>query len=198
MISYIKGKITEKTPAYIVIETGAGVGYHINISLNTFSKIEQLNEVLLHTHLHVKEDSHTLYGFFNVEERKLFKLLISVSGIGPNTGRIILSSMTPIEVSRAILSNNVAAFKKVKGVGPKTAQRVILDLRDKVEPIEGVEEASPVQSQNTELMNQAGSALLALGFSKIQVQKAILAVVKTKTDIKSVEELIKLALNQLS
>ncbi|MEL6989911.1 MAG: Holliday junction branch migration protein RuvA, partial [Bacteroidota bacterium] len=148
--------------------------------------------------LHVKEDSHTLYGFFNVEERKLFKLLISVSGIGPNTGRIILSSMTPIEVSRAILSNNVAAFKKVKGVGPKTAQRVILDLRDKVDPVEGVEVAAPVQSQNTELMNQAGSALLALGFNKMQVQKAILAVMKTKTDIKTVEELIKLALNQLS
>jgi len=197
MIAYVKGKITEKNPTYVVMETGSGVGYHINISLNTYTKIESLNTVQLFTHLYVKEDSHTLYGFFADNERKLFRLLISVSGIGPNTARIILSSMTPPEVAQAIVNNNVAAFKKVKGVGPKTAQRVILDLRDKVEH-DPSQQIKPIQNQNTELMNQAGSALLALGFNKIQVQKAIFTVIKANNEIKTVEDLIKLALKQLS
>jgi len=197
MIAYVKGKITEKNPTYVVMETGSGVGYHINISLNTYTKIESLNTVQLFTHLYVKEDSHTLYGFFADNERKLFRLLISVSGIGPNTARIILSSMTPPEVAQAIVNNNVAAFKKVKGVGPKTAQRVILDLRDKVEH-DPSQQIKPIQNQNTDLMNQAGSALLALGFNKIQVQKAIFTVIKANNEIKTVEDLIKLALKQLS
>jgi len=197
MIAYVKGKITEKNPTYVVMETGSGVGYHINISLNTYTKIESLNTVQLFTHLYVKEDSHTLFGFFADNERKLFRLLISVSGIGPNTARIILSSMTPPEVAQAIVNNNVAAFKKVKGVGPKTAQRVILDLRDKVEH-DPSQQIKPIQNQNTELMNQAGSALLALGFNKIQVQKAIFTVIKANNEIKTVEDLIKLALKQLS
>ena len=196
MITYLKGKITEKSPAYVVVETGSGIGYHVNISVNTFSKIEELNNVHLYTHLHVKEDSHTLYGFFTKEERKLFRLLISVSGIGPNTGRIILSSMTPTEVAQAILSNNAGAFKKVKGVGPKTAQRVILDLRDKVDSVDPMPDSS--SNVNNELANEAGYALLALGFNKMQVQKAILGVMKENKAVDSVEDLIKLALQRLS
>ena len=122
MISYIKGPITLKSPTYIIVEAGS-IGYHINISLNTYAQIEKLEEVKIFTYLHVKEDSHTLYGFAEEIERSLFTLLLSVSGIGPNTARVMLSSMTPQEVRTAIISENVAAFKKVKGVGPKTGNR---------------------------------------------------------------------------
>ncbi len=129
MISYIKGAITLKTPTYVVVETG-GVGYHINISLQTYSKIEKLESVKLLTHLQVKEDSHTLFGFAEPGERDMFTKLISVQGIGTNTARLILSGLSTDEVKSAIVGENVTAFKKVKGVGPKTAKRLILDLKD--------------------------------------------------------------------
>ena len=196
MITYIKGVITFKTPTFIIVETG-GIGYHVNISLNTYVQIEKLEKVKILTHLQVKEDSHTLYGFAEDAERHLFIHLISVSGIGPNTARIVLSSMNPDEVRSAILSENVAAFKQVKGVGPKTAKRIILDLKDKVLKESG-EAPLTFTPQDNRSRDEALSALVALGFARIQVQKALNKILKEQPNVTSVEELIKLALKQLS
>ncbi|NRB47715.1 MAG: Holliday junction branch migration protein RuvA [Saprospiraceae bacterium] len=196
MITYIKGVITFKTPTFIIVETG-GIGYHINISLNTYVQIEKLEQVKILTHLQIKEDSHTLYGFADDAERHLFIQLISVSGIGPNTARIVLSSMNPDEVKSAILSENVAAFKQVKGVGPKTAKRIILDLKDKVLKESG-DAPLTFSPQDNRSRDEALSALLALGFARIQVQKALNKILKEQPNVTNVEELIKLALKQLS
>lgn len=196
MIAHIKGTITYKNPTYIVVET-AGVGYHIHISLNTYTKVEPLESLKILTHLVVKEDSHTLYGFADEAERSLFILLIGVQGIGPNTARILLSSMIPEEVRVAVISEDVAAFKKVKGVGPKTAKRIILDLKDKLLKDSGTDGLVLNLKDNT-LREEALSALVALGFSKIHVQKALNRVLKEQPATGTVEELIKLALKQLS
>ena len=196
MITYIKGVITFKTPTFIIVETG-GIGYHINISLNTYVQIEKLEQVKILTHLQIKEDSHTLYGFADDAARHLLVLLISVSGIGPNTARIVLSSMNPDEVKSAILSENVAAFKQVKGVGPKTAKRIILDLKDKVLKESG-DAPLTFSPQDNRSRDEALSALVALGFSRIQVQKVLNRLLKEQTTPQSVEELIKGALKQLS
>ncbi len=196
MISYIKGAITLKSPTYVVVEAG-GIGYQINISLNTYAQIEKLETVKILTHLHVKEDSHTLYGFVEEAERSLFILLLSVSGIGPNTARILLSSMTAQEARAAIISENVLAFNKVKGIGPKTAKRIILDLKDKILKDSG---DSPIalSVQDNTIRDEALSALVALGFSKIHVQKALNKILSGQTNVESVEGLIKLSLKQLS
>ncbi len=200
MISYVKGQITLKTPTYIIVETG-GIGYHINISLNTYAKIEPLEVVKVLTHLHIKEDSHTLYGFAEDTERALFVHLISVSGIGPNTAQVLLSSLTPEEVQSAILSENVATFNKVKGIGPKTAKRIILDLKDKIMK-EGGKVSTQIPAIDNTIKEEALSALVALGFNRGQVQKALKKVMQqhdpSVTPVNSVEELIKKALKQLS
>ncbi len=196
MISYVKGAITFKSPTHVVVEAG-GIGYHINISLNTYAQIEKLESVKILTHLHVKEDSHTLFGFAEEAERSLFILLLSVSGIGPNTARVLLSSMTAQEARTAIISEDVLAFKKVKGVGPKTAKRIILDLKDKILKDSG-ESPIALSVQDNTIRQEALSALVALGFSKIHVQKALNKILSENSDIKSVEELIKLSLKQLS
>ena len=196
MISYIKGAITYKSPTHIIVEAGS-IGYQVNISLHTYAKIEKLETVKIFTHLNVKEDSHTLYGFAEEAERSIFILLLSVSGIGPNTARVLLSSMTPEEARAAILSENVMAFNKVKGIGPKTAKRIILDLKDKIikDSGENLVIASP---QNNTLRDEALSALVALGFTKIHVQKALNKILNEQPDVLTVEELIKRALKQLS
>ena len=196
MIAYIKGEITYKNPTYVYVET-YGVGYQIHISLQTYAAIEKLEKVKLLTYLHIKEDSHTLYGFSEDKERQLFVLLISVSGIGPNTARVILSSMTADEVRAAIIGEDISAFKQVKGVGPKTAKRVILDLKDKVMKDAGDAEFSFTPVNNT-IRDEALSALVALGFSKIQVQKTLNQVIRQQPGISSVEELIKVVLKKLS
>ena len=196
MISYIKGAITFKNPSFLVVETG-GIGYHINISLNTYAKIEPLETVKILIHQHIKEDSHTLYGFAEAEERSLFRHLISVSGIGPSTAQIVLSSLKPEEIRSAIIGEQVEAFKMVKGIGPKTAKRVILDLKDKLLKESDGAPITIVAADNT-LRNEALSALVALGFSRIQVQKALNKILKTQPGITKVEELIKLALRELS
>src|SRR6478735_11795636 len=131
MFEYIDGKLTFKCPTYIIVETG-GIGYHINISLNTYSMLGDAERCKVYTWLHVKEDAHTLYGFADEGERRLFLHLISVSGIGPNTGRMMLSSITPTEIQTAIVSGNVSLIQRIKGIGPKSAQRVILELQDKL------------------------------------------------------------------
>ena len=196
MISYIKGPITFKSPTYIVVETG-GIGYRINISLNTYTSIEKAEQVKILTHFHVKEDSQTLYGFAEAAERNLFRHLISVSGIGPSTAQTLLSSMTPEDARAAIIGENVAAFKTVKGIGPKTAKRVILDLKDKLIKDGGDIPVVLTASGNT-LREEALSALLALQVNKVQAQKVLTKILKEQPDLKKVEDLIRLALRQLN
>ncbi|NND33809.1 MAG: Holliday junction branch migration protein RuvA [Saprospiraceae bacterium] len=195
MIAYVKGQITFKNPTYVYIESG-GVGYHVNITLNTYSRIEKLETIKLLTHLVVKEDSHTLFGFFDNEERDLFVHLLSVSGIGPNTARIVLSSLTPEDVRRAILTEDEMVFKQVKGIGSKTAKQIILDLKNKVSRSSDTGAAAPLRD-NT-LQEEALSALLALGFNKQSVIKAITEVYRADPDLAGVESLIKASLKKLS
>jgi Holliday junction DNA helicase RuvA len=196
VIAYIQGPITYKSPTFIYVETH-GVGYHINISLYTYARIEKLDKVKIFTYYHVKEDGHTLYGFIEDEERGIFIHLLSVSGIGPNTARVILSYMDPEEVRMAILQENVAALSSVKGIGPKTAKRIILDLKDKIAKKQDEMPALITDSYNT-IREESLSALMALGFPKASVQKSISNVLKNDPQIASVEDLIKKVLKQMS
>lgn len=194
MYAYIKGRYTYKSPTDVFIETNSGVAYHLHISLHTYSRIEKSDDGMLYTHLNVKEDDLSLYGFFDLEEKELFVNLISVSGIGPNTARIILSSMVPLEVRTAIVTENDGAFKKVKGIGPKTAKRLILDLKDKLTKMGGSIDISTGHIQDPS--EEALQALMALGFQK---QKILLVLQKMdKTQYPTVESVIKAALNQLT
>lgn len=196
MISFLKGLIAYKNPTYIIIEAN-GIGYHVNISLNTYSQIEKLEKVKLFTHLHVKEDSHTLYGFAEPFERHVFVHLISVSGIGPNTARVVLSYMNAEDVRGAILSENVSAFQAVKGIGAKTAKRIILDLKDKFLKDGGQSPSSTILVDNS-LRNEALSALVSLGFNKNQVQKTLNKLWNEVPNDATVESIIKGALKQLT
>jgi len=196
MISYIKGPISFKNPTFIVVEAG-GIGYRINISLNTYAKIEKSETIKILTHLQVKEDSHTLYGFAEEAERKLFRHLISVSGIGPSTAQTMLSAMSPEEARAAIVGENLAAFKTVKGIGPKTAKRLILDLKDKLLK-DGGNTAFVAAGVDNTLRNEALSALVSLGFNKIQSQKVLSKILKEQPQVKTVEELIRLSLRQFN
>lgn len=196
MITYIKGKIAFKNPAFVVIEAG-GIGYHIRISLYTYAKIEKEETISLLTHLQVKEDSHTLYGFAEESERSLFRLLISVSGIGPATAQIALSSLSADEIRTAIISEDVNTFKQVKGIGPKTAKRIILDLKDKVLKDSG-QSNTLIHSQDNTVRDEALSALVALGFSRPQTQRAINRILREQGQFNSAEDLIKKALKELS
>jgi Holliday junction DNA helicase RuvA len=197
MITYIKGAITFKNPTFIVVEAG-GIGYHINISLNTYAQIEKAEQVRILTHLQVKEDSHTLYGFAEDSERNFFRLLISVSGVGPATAQIALSSLTPDELRAAIIGEDIATFKRVKGVGPKTAARIILDLKDKVIKDSGESFILSTPKDNT-LREEALSALVALGFPRPQVQRILNRILReTPGGMESAEQLIKQALRELS
>ncbi len=197
MIAYLNGIITHKTPTYIYVDCN-GVGYHVNISLNTYSKLEKLDKVKIFTYLNVKEDEQSLYGFFDDEERVLFVLLISVSGVGVNTARVILSYMTPDEVKTAIIHENAVALGKVKGIGPKTAKRIILDLKDKVIKETGNEQIILLSPETGTIRNEALSALIALGFPKPAVEKQIKFVMEKTNNITQVEDLIKLVLKQMS
>ncbi len=196
MITYIKGAITYKTPTYIVVETG-GIGYQVNVSLHTYALTEKLETVKILIHEYIKEDSHTLYGFSEEVERNLFRLLISVSGVSPNVAQIVLSGMTPDEVQAAIVGEDDQAFGRVKGIGLKTAKRIILDLKDKVLKDSG-EGATLIASVSNTMRDEALSALVALGFNKIQVQKVLNKMLKSTPNFDSVEALIKAALKQMS
>ncbi|MBK9487576.1 MAG: Holliday junction branch migration protein RuvA [Haliscomenobacter sp.] len=195
MIAYLRGNITQKTPTYIVVET-AGVGYLVHISLHTYSQIEKKDEAKILTHLNIKEDSHTLYGFAEETERSLFRHLISVSGVGPTTAQIMLSSLNPEELRAAIIGEQEQVFRAVKGIGPKMAKRIILDLKDKLIKDSG-DLPLTFPSQNNTIREEALSALVALGFQKIAVQKALNHLLKDQA-IQNVEQLIKLALRELS
>jgi Holliday junction DNA helicase RuvA len=197
MYAYIKGKLTFKSPTMVVIDTG-GIGYELQISLHTWTAIEKKEEVLLWTELIVKEDSHTLFGFSQVDERQLFRLLISVSGIGPNTSRLILSAMEPDQARTAILTEDVAAFQSVKGVGPKTAKRVIIELKDKLEKTSDTAMHIPGSPGGGSGRVEALSALMALGFQKAQAEKALQKVSQRGKQPENTEEWLKEALKALS
>lgn len=193
MIAQIKGKLIEKTPTYVVIDCN-GVGYQLNISLNTFSKIGNDENCLLFTHFVVREDANLLYGFKEKSERELFRQLISVSGVGSSTAMMILSSLSPDETKLAIISGNVNVLKSVKGIGLKTAERIIIDLRDKVGKSDGTEIISSF-SNNT-IKEEALSALVMLGFSKLPADKALNKIMTENSNL-TVEELIKRTLKSL-
>jgi len=193
MITHLKGRLVEKTPTHVVIECN-GVGYEVNISLHTFSLIPESESVKLFTYLLVKEDSHTLYGFYEPSEREIFKLLISVSGVGASTARTMLSSLSPAQVQDAIATNNVAVIQSVKGIGAKTAQRVILDLKDKILKVYAMDDVSAVSSNTNK--EEALSALETLGFSRKQTEKVCQKIILDDPNA-SVESIIKLALKNL-
>lgn len=193
MYDYIDGRLTFKCPAYIVVDAG-GVGYHINISLNTFAALGSAERCKIYVWLHVKEDAHTLYGFSEEGERRLFLHLISVSGIGPNTGRMMLSSITPIEIQHAIISGDVALIQRIKGIGAKGAQRLVLELQDKLKK-EGADSLISMPKHNT-IKDEALSALIMLGFNKQTAEKAVENIVKSHSEL-TVEQMIKMALKNL-
>ena len=193
MITQIRGKLVEKNPTYAVVDCN-GVGYLLHISLNTFSSLPDQEAVVLYTHLLIREDAHTLFGFINKTEREVFRLLISVSGVGPSIARTMLSSMTSEEIQQAIASENVPVIQSVKGIGVKTAQRVIVDLKDKILQTFDLDEVS-VYTNNTN-KEEALSALEVLGFNRKQSEKTIAVILKDSPN-ETVELLIKKALKNL-
>ena len=199
MIEYIKGELTELTPALATVET-AGMGYGLNISLNTFSAIQGKKEVKLYVYESIREDAHLLYGFVNKKEREMFELLITVSGVGPNTARMMLSSMSVQELCNAISTGNERVVTGLKGIGKMTAQRIIVDLRDKIVALGIAEEipaggtvAAPV---NNAVKDEAVSALTMLGFAPAPTQKVVVAILQENPDA-PVEQVVKLALKQI-
>jgi Holliday junction DNA helicase RuvA len=193
MITHIQGKLTDKNPTHVVIDCN-GVGYLLNISLHTFSQIPEGEHLKLYTHLQVKEDSHTLYGFSSLAEREIFRLLISVSGIGASIARTMLSALTPKQVREGIASSDVALIQSIKGIGAKTAQRVILDLKDKILKIYDIDEVSVSQGNTNK--DEALSALEVLGFVKKQAERVVDKIMIAQPDA-SVETIIKQALKNL-
>jgi Holliday junction DNA helicase RuvA len=193
MITHLEGKLVEKNPTDVVIDCN-GVGYFINISLHTFSQIPDNENLKLYTYLQVREDSQSLYGFSSKTEREIFKLLISVSGIGANIARTMLSSLTPEQVKEGIAIGDVALIQSVKGIGVKTAQRVIIDLKDKVLKVYGIDELCLLPSNTHKY--EALSALDVLGFNKKQSEKVVEGILKAQPDA-LVEQIIKDALKNL-
>nr|WP_299341679.1 Holliday junction branch migration protein RuvA [Allomuricauda sp.] len=193
MINHLNGKLVEKNPTFVIVECG-GVGYFLNISLHTFSLIKDEESIRIYTHLQVKEDSHTLFGFMELTEREIFRLLISVSGIGSSTARTMLSSLSPDEIKEAIASGNVPSIQAIKGIGAKTAQRVILDLKDKILKVFDMDEVS--HQKNNTSKEEALSALEVLGFVRRQSEKVVDKIVSQDPSL-SVEDIIKLALKNL-
>jgi Holliday junction DNA helicase RuvA len=194
VIAHIQGKVTHRSPTYLVIDCG-GVGYSIQISLNTYENMGVNENMRLLTYLSIKEDSHTLFGFADEEERQLFMQLISVSGVGTNTARMILSSLKPAEIKLAILNGNWNLLKTIKGIGPKTAQRLVIDLQDKLKKV-----ASPESLQTASFRSpaydEALSALVMLGFNKAEAEKGLMKV-KQQNPESSVEQLVKLTLKNI-
>lgn len=193
MFDFIKGKIEELTPTEAIIECN-GIGYSIQISLQTYEKIEGQENVKLFLHHYLREDEEMFFGFANKDERELFRLLISVSGIGVSTARMMLSSLSDEEIRNAIIAENVAVIKSIKGIGMKTAQRLILELKDKV--IKGEGATDTILPDNNNIVNEASSALVMLGFAKANINKVVHQIIKSKPQIR-VEELIKEALQKI-
>lgn len=194
MYDYFSGKLIFKAPTHVILDVG-GIGYHIHISLTTFSQIKDQEHCKLFVSFQVREDAQTLYGFATEGERQLFNHLISVSGIGPNTGRMMLSSITPEEIQSAIVNGHVATIQKIKGIGPKSAQRVILELQDKLKK-QGPDALIALPVTKASVPEEALAALVMLGFVKAQAEKVLNSLINIEPD-QSVEQLIKAALKKL-
>ena len=194
MYAYPQGKFSYKSPAQVYIDVN-GVGYEVNISLHTFASIQHLTEGKLFTHLQVKEDGHVLFGFFDKEEKEIFQLLISVSGVGAATARMMLSSIRPEEVNRAIMHGNVRLLESVKGIGKKTAERLVLELKDKIN--KHVSSSGNVYLAGNSLEQDALTALTALGISRVQAEQSIQKIIRSEPDISLLEDLIKKALKAI-
>ncbi|WP_420385606.1 Holliday junction branch migration protein RuvA [Roseivirga sp.] len=194
MFAYLKGKLAFQDPTYVIIDIN-GIGYEVKISLNTFSKVKDKESIQLFTHFHVKEDAQVLFGFADQHEKSIFQHLISISGVGPSTGLMVLSSLSPEEVEEAILGEDVRTIQAVKGIGAKTAQRIILELKDKIAKTSASGDLIniPSSSRNT-IRNEALAALVTLGINKAAAQKSIDKILKERSGEISLEELIKLAL----
>ncbi len=198
MISYVSGKLVYKDPTYVIIDVG-GLGYQVKISLQTYSKIKDEEQIRLLTFLHIKEDAHTLYGFKEENEKRLFLQLIGINGVGPNTGLMILSSLSTEEIEHAILSGDVGSIQAVKGIGTKTAQRIILELKDKIGK-SGSSDPGSLQygflksSNSNKVREEALQALITLGFQKAAAEKNIASVLKKTDGEISLEDLIKASL----
>lgn len=195
MIAYIEGKLAFKDPFFVIIETN-GIGYQIRISLQTYSLIKDEEKVKLHTYLHIKEDAHTLFGFFHIAEKKIFLDLISISGVGPGTAMMIISSLNAEELSRAIVQEDVRTIQSIKGIGLKTAQRIVLELKDKIkkEPVGNETILNLTKSSHNLIRGEALSALITLGIAKNVAEKSIDSIIKNEGDNISLENLIKQAL----
>ena len=193
MITHLQGKLVEKNPTDVVIDCN-GVGYKLHISLNTFSQIPDKENLKLYTHLQVREDAHTLFGFSSMAEREIFRLLISVSGIGASTARTMLSSLTPQQVQQAIVGEDVATIQSIKGIGAKTAQRVIIELKDKILKTYDLDEVLQVSSNTSK--DEALSALEVLGFTKKQAEREVDKIIRSEPEA-TVEVIIKQALKNL-
>lgn len=193
MYEFIRGNVVELSPANIVVEAG-GVGYFINISINTYSQLNGKNQAKLMLHQVVREDAHILYGFSNSGERGLFRNLISVNGVGPSTAIMMLSSLSPDEIANAVTTENVNVLKSVKGIGAKTAQRIIIDLKDKLAKI--AEPGQIFNAPNNTIQNESLSALVMLGFAKKDVEKIVLKILQEQPEA-TVESVIKQALKRL-
>jgi holliday junction DNA helicase RuvA len=193
MIAYIDGKLTFKDPTYVIVDV-QGVGYQIKISLNTFSRLQEGERCKLHTFLHIKEDAHTLYGFAELAEKEVFLHLISISGVGPGTALMIVSSLTVPEIHQAIVREDVRTIQQVKGIGGKTAQRIILELKDKFKKDALVDVSHTGPATHNTNRNEALSALITLGFARTVAEKTLDGIIKREGNTLSVEDLIKLAL----
>lgn len=193
MIAFLKGKLVHKEPTYVLVEVN-GVGYHVNISLNTFSEIKDREDILIPTYLQVREDAHVLFGFATEAEKNMFQNLISVNGVGPSTAMVVLSYLTPEELRNAIVREDTATLQAVKGIGGKTAQRLVLELKDKLrKAIPEESTAIPGIIHNT-MRQEALTALMTLGISKVAAEKSIDAVLKKSGNTISLEELVKQSL----
>jgi Holliday junction DNA helicase RuvA len=193
MIAHLQGKLVEKNPTEVIIDCN-GVGYHVNISLHTFSLLPNSDAIKLFTYLQIKEDSHTLFGFVEKSEREIFKMLLSVSGIGASIARTMLSSLEPKQIIQAIASGDLATIQSIKGIGSKTAQRVLLDLKDKVLKLYDLDEVSMIQNNTNK--DEALSALEVLGFVRKSSERVVEKIVKENPEA-TVENIIKLALKNL-
>ena len=194
MFAFLKGEFVHKLPAMVAVDVN-GVGYEVQISLNTYSRIQALERGVLFTHLHIQEDKHTLYGFFEAVEKEMFLMLLSVSGVGAATARMMLSSMKPDEIARAISQNNTKLLESIKGIGKKSAERIILELRDKVGRIGSGSNISRVT--NNSLEQDALNALVSLGIARNTGEQAVKKVISAEPDLDQVEIIIKKALKLL-
>jgi holliday junction DNA helicase RuvA len=194
MIAFLKGNFVHKTPTLVHVDVN-GVGYELHISLSTFTQIQGLTSGMLYTHLHIREDAHLLYGFFEVAEKEMFLMLTSVSGVGASTARMMLSSLKPSEISKAISQGNTKQLEGVKGIGKKSAERIILELKDKIGKISTESNISPLI--NNTLEQDALNALIALGIARSTGEQAIQRVLQSEPDLTQIEQIIKKALKSI-